>query len=52
MIGRGSAANSLVSYCLGFTEIDPIKYDLYFERFLKRSRVTASTIVIITAAAA
>ncbi len=38
IIGRGSAANSLVSYCLGFTEVDPIKYDLYFERFLNRSR--------------
>ena len=32
-IGRGSAANSLVSYCLGFTEVDPIHYNLYFERF-------------------
>jgi len=37
-IGRGSAANSIVSYCLGFTEVDPIKYDLYFERFLNKSR--------------
>lgn len=37
-IGRGSAANSLVSYCLGFTDVDPIKYDLYFERFLNRGR--------------
>jgi len=37
-IGRGSAANSLVSYCLGFTEVDPIKYNLYFERFLNKSR--------------
>ncbi len=37
-IGRGSAANSIVSYCLGFTEVDPIKYDLYFERFLNRGR--------------
>ena len=37
-IGRGSAANSLVSYCLGFTEVDPIKYDLYFERLLNRNR--------------
>ncbi|MBI2419896.1 MAG: DNA polymerase III subunit alpha [Ignavibacteriales bacterium] len=40
MIGRGSAANSLVSYCLGFTEVDPIKYDLYFERFLNKSRTS------------
>jgi DNA polymerase III alpha subunit len=37
-IGRGSAANSLVSYCLGFTEVDPIKYNFYFERFLNRGR--------------
>ena len=37
-IGRGSAANSLVSYCLGFTEVDPIKYNLYFQRFLNKSR--------------
>jgi DNA-directed DNA polymerase III PolC len=33
-IGRGSAANSLVSYCLQLTHVDPIKHDLYFERFL------------------
>ena len=39
-IGRGSAANSLVSYCLGFTEIDPIKHNLYFERFLNRGRTS------------
>jgi len=37
-IGRGSAANSLVSYCLGFTEVDPIKYNFYFERFLNKGR--------------
>lgn len=37
-IGRGSAANSLVSYCLGFTEVDPIEHNLYFERFLNRGR--------------
>lgn len=37
-IGRGSAANSLVSYCLNLTQVDPIKYDLYFERFLNRER--------------
>jgi DNA-directed DNA polymerase III PolC len=40
LIGRGSAANSLVSYCLGFTEIDPIKHNLYFERFLNRARTS------------
>ena len=38
--GRGSAAGSLVSYTLGITEIDPIKYDLSFERFLNKDRVT------------
>ena len=37
-VGRGSAANSLVSYCLGLTEVDPIRYNLYFERFLNYSR--------------
>jgi DNA polymerase III alpha subunit len=37
-IGRGSAANSIVSYCLGLTEVDPIKYNLYFERFLNKGR--------------
>ncbi len=40
LIGRGSAANSMVSYCLGFTEIDPIKHNLYFERFLNKSRTS------------
>ena len=39
-IGRGSAANSIVSYCLGITEVDPLKYGLYFERFLNRSRLS------------
>ena len=38
--GRGSAAGSLVSYSLGITDIDPIKYDLLFERFLNPQRVT------------
>ncbi len=38
MVGRGSAANSLVAYCLGFTQVDPIKYNLDFERFLNRAR--------------
>jgi len=37
-IGRGSAANSLVSYCLGLTGVDPVKYNLYFERFLNKGR--------------
>ncbi|HXX56665.1 MAG TPA: DNA polymerase III subunit alpha [Thermodesulfovibrionales bacterium] len=38
--GRGSAAGSLVAYCLGITEIDPIKYNLLFERFLNPERVS------------
>ena len=38
--GRGSAAGSLVSYCLGITEVDPLKYNLLFERFLNPERVT------------
>ena len=38
--GRGSAAGSLVAYSLGITEIDPIKYGLYFERFLNPERIT------------
>ena len=38
--GRGSAAGSLVAYSLGITDIDPIKYDLLFERFLNPERVT------------
>jgi len=37
---RGSAASSLVSYCLGIIDIDPLKYDLLFERFLNPERVT------------
>ena len=44
--GRGSAAGSLVSYCLGITEIDPIKYDLLFERFLNPERITMPDIDI------
>ena len=38
--GRGSAAGSLVSYCLGITHIDPLHYDLLFERFLNPQRVS------------
>ena len=38
--GRGSAAGSLVSYSLGITDVDPIKYDLLFERFLNSERIT------------
>ena len=38
--GRGSAAGSCVAYCLGITQIDPIKYDLLFERFLNPDRIS------------
>lgn len=44
--GRGSAAGSLVSYVLGITDIDPIAYDLFFERFLNPERVTMPDIDI------
>lgn len=44
--GRGSAAGSLVSYLLGITEIDPLKYNLMFERFLNPQRVTMPDIDI------
>lgn len=37
-IGRGSAANSLAAYCLELTQVDPIKLNLYFERFLNKAR--------------
>ncbi|MEL6535885.1 MAG: DNA polymerase III subunit alpha [Bacteroidota bacterium] len=39
-VGRGSGANSLVAYCLGITEVDPIELDLYFERFLNPYRTS------------
>lgn len=44
--GRGSAAGSLVSYSIGITDIDPVKYDLMFERFLNVDRVTMPDIDI------
>ncbi len=44
--GRGSAAGSLVAYCLGITSIDPIKYNLLFERFLNPERVSMPDIDI------
>lgn len=44
--GRGSAAGSLVSYSIGITDVDPIKYDLLFERFLNPERVTMPDIDI------
>ena len=37
-VGRGSGANSLVAYCLGITDVDPLELDLYFERFINASR--------------
>lgn len=39
--GRGSVCGSLVAYCLDITQVDPLKYQLYFERFLNESRVSA-----------
>src|SRR5262249_31376256 len=37
--GPGSGAASLVSYCLGITHVDPVRYDLFFERFLNEGRI-------------
>ncbi|QHV97769.1 DNA polymerase III subunit alpha [Spirosoma endbachense] len=37
-VGRGSGANSIVAYCLGITDVDPIELDLYFERFINPNR--------------
>ena len=44
--GRGSAAGSIVSYCLNITDVDPVKYSLYFERFLNPERVSMPDIDI------
>jgi len=44
--GRGSAAGSVVSYCLGITDVDPIKFNLYFERFLNPERISMPDIDI------
>jgi DNA polymerase-3 subunit alpha len=44
--GRGSAAGSAVAYCIGITNVDPIKYDLLFERFLNPDRVSMPDIDI------
>ena len=44
--GRGSAAGSVVAYCIGITNVDPIKYDLLFERFLNPERVSLPDIDI------
>jgi len=43
-VGRGSAADSIVSYVLGITRVDPIRYELYFERFLNPERTDAPDI--------
>ncbi len=45
-VGRGSAAGSIVSYCLNITDLDPMKYQLYFERFLNPERVSMPDIDI------
>ena len=47
--GRGSAAGSLVSYCLGITNINPLKYGLIFERFLNPERISMPTLISISA---
>lgn len=39
-VGRGSGANSIVAYCLGITDVDPIELDLYFERFINPQRTS------------
>ena len=44
--GRGSAAGSVTSYALGITDIDPLKYDLLFERFLNPERISLPDIDI------
>src|SRR5213593_12386 len=44
--GRGSSAGSLVAYCLGITDIDPLKYELLFERFLNPDRISMPDIDI------
>ncbi len=44
--GRGSAAGSIISYCLGITDIEPLSYDLLFERFLNPERVSMPDIDI------
>ena len=40
LIGRGSAANSIIAYCLGLTQVDPIEQNLYFERFMNKARTS------------
>lgn len=45
-VGRGSWANSIVAYCIGITEADPIELDLYFERFINPHRTSPPDFVI------
>jgi DNA polymerase-3 subunit alpha len=47
-IGRGSAAGSLVLYLIGVTGVDPIKYDLYFERFISKTRAKKTVVEGVT----
>jgi DNA polymerase-3 subunit alpha len=47
-LGRGSAAGSLVLYCIGVTGIDPLKYDLYFERFISKIRAKKKVVDGVT----
>lgn len=47
-LGRGSAAGSLVLYCIGVTKIDPIKYGLYFERFISKARAKKQVVDGVT----
>ena len=44
--GRGSAAGSLISYCLGIVDVDPLRFDLLFERFLNEERISMPDIDI------
>lgn len=45
LAGRGSAAGSAVAYCIGITNVDPIKYDLLFERFLNPERISMPILI-------
>ena len=47
-LGRGSAAGSLTLYCIGVTGIDPVKYDLFFERFVSKTRAKKQVIDGVT----
>lgn len=47
--GRGSGAGSICAYCIEITDIDPIKYNLLFERFLNRKELVCRTLTLISA---